>query len=64
MAKHCSGAGVVATVAGAVCDGERGAASITCEFPGGRKVLGHSLFELRDGLIVRQVDVVIGDAQG
>jgi hypothetical protein len=63
MARHCAGAGVKATVDGAIADGDRGAASIACEFPGGREVLGNSTFELRDGLIVRQVDVVVGDAQ-
>ena len=61
MFKHCAGAGVKATVEHGVADERRGAAAITCEFPGGRRVLCNSLFELRDGRIVRQYDVVIGD---
>lgn len=63
MARHCAAAGVKATIDGAVADGDRAAASIVCEFPGGRKVVGNSILELRDGLIVRQLDVVVGDAK-
>jgi len=61
MFEHCSGAGVKATVENAVADGDRAAASITCEFPNGRKVVGNATFELRDGRIVRERNVVAGD---
>jgi ketosteroid isomerase-like protein len=64
MARHCAGAGVKATVEGAVADGDRAAATITCEFPGGRRVVGNSILTLRDGRIVRQLDLAIGDPQG
>jgi ketosteroid isomerase-like protein len=64
MAKHCAGAGVRATVENAVAGEGAAAATITCEFPGGRKVVGNSTLTLRDGRIVRQLDVVVGDAQG
>jgi SnoaL-like domain len=63
MAKHCAEAGVRATVTGAVGGEDRAAATITCEFPGGRRVVGNSILDLEDGQIVRQFDVVIGDAQ-
>jgi hypothetical protein len=34
---------------------------VTCEFPGGRKVVSNSLMELGDGRIVRQHDIASGD---
>ena len=61
MFEHCSGAGVRATVENTVADEERAAATITCEFPGGRKVLANAIFELRDGQIVREREVLSGD---
>ena len=64
MFRHCADAGVKATVDHAVCDERRGAATVTCEFPGGRRVVSNAAFELRDGRIVRQHDVAIGDPQG
>jgi ketosteroid isomerase-like protein len=61
MFTHCANAGVAVSVEHAVCDERHGAASITCAFPGGRRVTCNSIFELRDGRIVRQHDVAIGD---
>jgi ketosteroid isomerase-like protein len=61
MFTHCAAAGVKATVEHAVCDEQRGAATVTCEFPGGRRVVSNGIFELRDGRIVRQHDVAVGD---
>ena len=61
MLEHCSGAGVVATVENAVAGEQRAAATITCEFPGGRKVLANAIRELEDGRIVRELDVLSGD---
>jgi hypothetical protein len=40
---------------------ERAAVTVTCEFPGGRKVMANSILELEDGRIVRELDVVSGD---
>ena len=54
-------AGVVATVENTVADGQRAAATITCEFPGGRRVLANAILELEDGRIVRELDVLSGD---
>jgi hypothetical protein len=64
MVEHCAAAGVTATVDNAVADGRRAAATITCEFPGGRKVLANGIFEIEDGRIVREHDVLSGDPKG
>ena len=64
MLEHCAGAGVVATVENAVAGEERAAATITCAFPGGRKVLANAILELEDGRIVRELDVLSGDPKG
>src|SRR5215213_9820384 len=41
MFEHCAAAGVKATVENAITGEDRAAATITCEFPGGRKVVAH-----------------------
>ena len=64
MLEHCAGAGVVATVENTVAGEERAAATITCAFPGGRKVLANAILELEDGRIVRELDVLSGDPKG
>ena len=61
MLEHCAAAGVKATVANGVADEDRAAATVTCEFPGGRKVVANAIFEVRDGRIVRERDVLSGD---
>jgi ketosteroid isomerase-like protein len=61
MLEHCAAAGVTATVENAVAGDGRAAATVTCEFPGGRKVLANVIFEVRDGRIVREREVVAGD---
>ena len=61
MLEHCAAAGVTATVANTVAGGERAAATITCEFPGGRKVLANGILEIHNGRIVREHDVLSGD---
>ena len=61
MFEHCAAAGVKATVENAVAGEDRAAATVTCEFPGGRKVVANSVLELRDGRIVRERDVQAGD---
>jgi hypothetical protein len=64
MLEHCAGAGVVATVDNTVADELRAAATITCEFPGGRRVLANAILELEDSRIVRELDVLSGDPRG
>jgi ketosteroid isomerase-like protein len=61
MFEHCAAAGVKATVENEVAGDGRAAATVTCEFPGGRKVIANAIFELRDGRIVREREVVAGD---
>jgi hypothetical protein len=63
MFEHCAAAGVKATVENAIADGDRAAATITCEFPGGRKVVANSILELEHGRIVRERDVQAGDTK-
>jgi ketosteroid isomerase-like protein len=59
--EHCAGAGVKASVENAVAGPDRVAATVTCEFPGGRRVVANGIFELDDGRIVRELEVVSGD---
>jgi hypothetical protein len=61
MFEHCAAAGVKATVENAVAGTHRAAATVTCEFPGGRKVVANGIFELDDGRVVRERQVLSGD---
>jgi len=61
MFEHCAAVGVKATVENAVAEGDRAAATVTCEFPGGRTVVANAILELADGRIVRERDVAAGD---
>jgi ketosteroid isomerase-like protein len=61
MFEHCAAAGVRATVENLVASRERAAATITCQFPGGRKVVANSILEIEDGRIVRERDIQAGD---
>jgi hypothetical protein len=59
MFEHCAAAGVRATLENAVAREHR--AAVTCEFPGGRKVVANGIFELEDGRIVCERQVLPGD---
>jgi ketosteroid isomerase-like protein len=61
MLEHCAAAGVRATVENAVAGDGRAAATITCEFPGGRKVLANAVLEVENGRVTRELDVLSGD---
>ena len=61
MFEHCAAAGVKATVENAVAGEDRAAATVTCEFPGGRRVVANTSVELRNGRIVRELNVASGD---
>jgi len=61
MLEHCAAAGVRATVENPVAGEGRAAATITCEFPGGRKVLANAILDIVDGRVVRELDVLSGD---
>jgi ketosteroid isomerase-like protein len=64
MFEHCAAAGVKATVENTIAGEDRAAATITCEFPGGRKVVANGILEVKDGRIVRERDVLAGDPKG
>jgi hypothetical protein len=64
MLGHCAAAGVKARVENGVADGDRAAATITCEFPSGRRVIANAMLALEDGRIVRELDVLSGDLKG
>jgi len=64
MFEHCAAAGVRATVENGVADDRHAAATITCEFPGGRKVVANGMLLIDDGRIVREHDVLSGDPKG
>ena len=61
MFEHCAAVGVKATVENAVAGSDRAAATVTCEFPGGRTVVANASLEIADGRIVRERDVQAGD---
>ena len=61
MFEHCAAGGVRATVENVVAGEHRAAATVTCEFPGGRKVVANGIFELEDARIVRERQVLSGD---
>jgi ketosteroid isomerase-like protein len=61
MLEHCAAAGVKATVENTIAGDDRAAVTVTCEFPGGRKVLANGILEIEDGRIVRERDVLAGD---
>jgi ketosteroid isomerase-like protein len=61
MLEHCAAAGVRATVENGVAGEDRAAATVTCEFPGGRRVMANAILEIEDGRIVRELDVLSGD---
>jgi ketosteroid isomerase-like protein len=61
MFEHCAAAGVKAAVEHGVAGGDRAAATVTCAFPGGRKVAANTILELEDGRIVRERLIQAGD---
>ena len=61
MFEHCAAAGVKATVENTVAGDDRAAVTVSCEFPGGRRVVANTILELVDGRIACERDVVAGD---
>jgi len=61
MFEHCAAAGVNARVENLVAGPQRSAATITCEFPGGRRVVANSILEIEQGRIVVERAVQAGD---
>jgi ketosteroid isomerase-like protein len=61
MFEHCAAAGVTATVEHPIAGDGVAAATVTCEFPGGRRVVANAILELEHGRIIRERDVLAGD---
>lgn len=57
LLRYCARNGVAATVENPVIGGCRVACTLTRTMPGGRRVISNAIFELRDGRIVRQLDI-------
>jgi ketosteroid isomerase-like protein len=53
--------GVTATVENLVASDDRVAATVTCALPDGRRIVANTILELKDGLIVREYEVEVGD---
>jgi ketosteroid isomerase-like protein len=63
MFRHCKENGVKATVENPVPGDERAAATVTCAFPTGRKVVANVILDLRDGRIARELVTAARDAE-
>lgn len=61
MFEHCRDAGATVSVEHGVSEGDRASMTVTCVFPGGRRVVANTAVEVRDGRIVREHEVVAGD---
>jgi hypothetical protein len=61
MIEHCAAVGARATEENLVAGRETAAATVTCEFPGDRKVVANSILEIEDGRIAREQHVQAGD---
>jgi ketosteroid isomerase-like protein len=55
MFRQCKTHGVKATVENTIVGEDRAAATVTCEFPTGRRVVANAILDLRDGRIVREL---------
>jgi len=56
-------AGIKLRLENPVVGTDRAACTITCEFPDGRRLLSNTIYDLRDGKIVRQLDVQVMDPE-
>ena len=56
-------AGIKLRLENPVVGTDRAACTITCEFPDGRRLLSNTIYDLRDGKIVRQFDVQVMDPE-
>jgi ketosteroid isomerase-like protein len=55
MFSHCKAHGVKSTVENTVAGEDRAAATVTCDFPTGRRVVANVILDVRDGKIVREL---------
>ena len=54
-------AGIKLSLDNALSSEERAAGTITCEFPGGGKLMSNTIFDIKGGKIVRQLDIQVTD---
>ena len=57
-------AGIKLRMENPVVSQDRAACTITCEFPDGRRLVSNTIYDLKDGKIVRQFDVQVMDPEG
>jgi hypothetical protein len=55
--------GVALHLENAVVGRDRAACTITCDLPDGRRLTSNTIYELKEGKIVRQLDVQVTDPQ-
>ena len=56
-------AGIKLRMENPVVGEDRAACTITCEFPDGRRLVSNTIYDLKDGKIVRQLDVQVTDPE-
>ena len=61
MFEHCRDAGATVSVDNGITDGDRAAVTVTCVFPGDRRVVANTNLEVHEGRIVREHEIVVGD---
>ena len=47
----------------AIVSGDHAACTITCDLPDGRRLVSNTIYDLKDGKIVRQLDVLVMDPE-
>jgi len=60
MFEHGKAAGVTVTVEALMVGDGHAAGTFTCTFPDGRAVTANAIFDLADGLVVRDHEVLVG----
>src|SRR6266536_4539966 len=56
-------AGIKLHMENPVVGDDRAACTITCEFPDGRRLVSNTIYDLKDGKIIRQFDVQVMDPE-
>ena len=56
-------AGIKLHMENPVAGEDRAACTITCEFPDGRRLVSNTIYDLKDGKIIRQFDVQVTDPE-
>ena len=56
-------AGIPLKMENVVAGSDRAACTITCAFPDGRRLLSNSIYDVKNGKIVRQLDIQVTDPE-